>query len=358
MRKLIAFELKKILTKRLTLIAIATVLLLNIVFAVSTLQSMYACDGVNHEAGGLAAVRLDKEIAEKYHGTLTDKKVQRMLADFKPTSDLQGMNVAYLYQNATQSSVHARFSNMNGNRNGLSVSDVFGDEEIKIGYVAGWLGVSEYMARVFIVLSFVAVLIIAPVFSGEYGGVDSLILTTKYGKTKCGKAKSIAALLSTLTVTAFFAAFNIILALIVYGREGLDCSILFAPTMFVEGFIPFNITCLTLIAYQTLLAFTCTIGVAGITLLFSSICKNQIVALVASVAVLVLPFVLPIAVESPIFRLVTLTPLYHAQFVFIMSLEQMSNGALYAIWAVPVAIALILLGSIVSRRVFARHQVS
>ncbi|MEG0127379.1 MAG: ABC transporter permease, partial [Clostridia bacterium] len=325
---------------------------------VSAFQSQYACDGVSRAEGGLAAIRLDKEIAEKYHGILTDEKIQQILRDFKPTHDLHGMDVAYLYQNATQSSDHSRFSDLTGNWNGLTVSDVFGDKAIKIGYVAGWLGVSEYMSQIFMVLSFLIVLMIAPVFSGEYSGADSIILTTKYGRTKCGKAKCIAAILSALAVTAFVAAFNVILALIVYGHEGLDCSILFAPAMYTESFIPYNITCFTLIAYQVLLAFTCTIGIVGITLLLSSISKTQVVTLIASAASLVLPFMLPIAKDNPIFRWIALTPLYHVQFATLMSLEQMSNSLLYAIWALPAAIAAIVLGSNISRRIFAKHQVS
>ena len=58
-----------------------------------------------------------------------------MMSDFAPTHDLHGLNAMYLYQNATQSAAFSRFSDKEGNWNGLSVSDVFGNEEIKIGYV-------------------------------------------------------------------------------------------------------------------------------------------------------------------------------------------------------------------------------
>ena len=65
----------------------------------------------------------------------------------------------------------------------------------------------------------------------------------------------------------------------------MNCSILFAPSEYVEAFIPFNITCGTLLKYQILLAFTCTLSVTGITLFLSAISKNQIVALVAAMAI-------------------------------------------------------------------------
>jgi hypothetical protein len=289
---------------------------------------------------------------------LTDEKVQQMMAEFKPKQDLHGMNAAYLYQNAMQSALFRNFSDLDGNWNGLSVSEVFGNEEIKIGYTYGLLKTSENMVRIFIALSLVVVIMTAPVFSGEYGGVDNIILTSKYGKTKCVTAKIIGSILAALIVTAFVSVINLAYAFILYGNSGLDCSILFAPAGFVEGYIPFNITCGTLLKYQILLAFTSTISITGITLVLSAICKNQVVALVASVAIYIFPIMLPITETSPLFRIISLLPLYHAQFVSLMSVEQMSNGILYALMAVPVALVFIGIGVFISRRVFAKHQVS
>ena len=139
-------------------------------------------------------------------------------------------------------------------------------------------------------LHWAVIMMIAPVFSGEYEGVDNIILTSKYGKTKCAAAKVIASILTAILATALVAAVNLLLALAFYGTDGLDCSILFAPSDYVEAFIPFNITCGTLLQYQILLAFTCTLSVTGMTLLLSAISKNQIVALVAAMAMFLFPF--------------------------------------------------------------------
>lgn len=76
--------------------------------------------------------------------------------------------------------------------------------------------------------------------------------------------------------TTLVAAFNLLFAFVFYGTEGLDCSILFAPSDYVEAFIPFNITCWTLLKYQILLAFTCTLSVTGITLFLSAISKIRL----------------------------------------------------------------------------------
>lgn len=268
------------------------------------------------------------------------------------------MNAAYIYQNAMQSAAFSRFSDLNGNWNGLSVSDVFGNEEIKIGYVDGWLSTSKNMVRVFIALALAVIIMLAPIFSGEYEGVDNIILTSKYGKTKCATAKVVAGILTAILTTALIVAFNLFLARAFYGTEGLNCSILFAPSEYVEAFIPFNITCGTLLKYQILLAFTCTISVTGITLLMSAISKNQIVALVAVMAIFLFPVLLPIPETNPLFRLVGLLPVYHVLAVSLLSVEQMSNGMLYAIWAIPTALIFLGIGAGFSRHIFAKHQVS
>lgn len=150
--------------------ALIALFLLSVLLGFSTYQNMYAFDGKSRQGTGGTAVEIDKAIAEKYAGPLTDDKVQRMMIEFKPEQDLHGLNAAYLYQNALQSALFRSFSDLDGNWNGLSVIDVYGTEEIQVGYTYGWLETSQNMVRIFIVLSLVIAIMTAPVFSGEYGG--------------------------------------------------------------------------------------------------------------------------------------------------------------------------------------------
>lgn len=354
---MIRFELKKILMKKIVLIGIVALFILNVLFVISTCNSMYAFDGKSNQGTGIMAIKIDKEIAKKYEGILTDEKVQKMLQDFKLTIDLHGLNASYSYQNAIQSSVYARFVDLNGNWNGLTVKNVFGDKKINVGYVNGWLHVSQYMIQIFLILSLLIIVMVSPVFSGEYSEVGKLLLTTKYGKTKCSNAKNIAAILAVFFLTTFFAAINIIIALIIYGYDGLNSSIIFAPISFVTNYIPFNITCLTLIKYQILLLFTCVFSITGITLFLSSICKNQITTLIVSMSIFMLPCILPINESSWLYKFIVLMPVYQIQFVSIMSVEQMENGILYAIWVLPISIIIIVAGYIISRIIFANYQI-
>lgn len=357
MKQLIKFELRKILQNRLALVSIAAVLLLSIVLSLSTFLNMYTFDGSSQEGTCIAAVQLDKTIAEKYAGVLTDQKVQQMLSDFQPTNDLHGMNAQYLYQNAVQSAVYLRFADMNGHWNGKTVADVYGEEEIKIGYVNGWLNTSQNLARVLLTLSLVFILLIAPVYAAEYGGVDQILLTSRYGKTKCTAAKVIASLLAVLSITVLVLAVHLFFALIIYGTEGLDCSILFAPLEFSEGYIPLNLTCGTVLAYQILLAFTSAVSVAGMTLLISAMSKNQLIAFASTTALYMFPMILAISEYSALYRFVVLLPVYHAQYISLLSAAQFDNGLLYAIWTIPIAILFLVIGAYFSRKIFAKHQV-
>lgn len=185
MNKLIRLELRKIFSKRLTQLAFTLVLLLSAVLSFSTYQNKYASDGAGHEGSGRTAVEIDKEIAARYSGVLTDEKVQQMLSEIVPKSGENGLNAIYIYRNTIQSAVSARFSDINGNWNGLRVSDVFGGETVKIGYVDGWLSTSRNLTKILTVFSLFIIVMIAPVFCGEYSGVDNIILSSKYGRTKC-----------------------------------------------------------------------------------------------------------------------------------------------------------------------------
>lgn len=357
MKTLIQFELKKIFNRHLSQAAFVLVLLLSVLFTFSTYHNKYACDGKGREGTGRMAVEIDKAIAKKYEGELTDAKVKEMLSDLIPKGDFQGLNVKYVYLNAMQSAVAARFLDADGNWNGLCVSDVFGGEKIVIGYNDGWLSTSQDMVQIIVVLILASIVVTTPVFSGEYGGVDQIILTSRYGRSKCSAAKVAAVSLTVFLMTAVTILLHLMWAFWLYGKEGLSCSILFSQLTFLESFIPFNINCGTLIGYQVFLAFTGVMGAVGFTFLFSAICKNQMTTVVASASFFVLPIFLPVSESSFLFKLMVLLPVYHAQFVSLMGVGQVQGQFLYAIWALPVAALLFGIGSIGGRRIFARHQV-
>lgn len=357
MKSLLKYEILKILRKRLSILALAAVLLFSVLLSVTDYRDTHAYDGISREGSGGTAVEIEKDLAAKYGGILTDEKVQQILTDFKP-GDLHGLNPKYSYQNAMQAAAFNYFVDLNGNWNGLSVSDVFGDEVIKAGYIGGWSAASRSLAKVLLTLSIVLILLTAPVFSGEYGGMDHLIFTSRYGRTKGPICKVAASMIVSVSVTIFTVVFHLLTARLLYGTDGLDCSILFAPAELTEGYIPFNLTCGTVLQYQCLLSLMGAVSVTGITLLLSAACKNQMASFVASAAIYILPVMLPVSETSPLYRIIVLMPLYDSQYISLLSVARLKSGLLYAVWSVPVALLLLLLGATAAPRLFARRQVS
>lgn len=357
MKRLIQFELRKLFSRRLTQAAILVLLLFSLLSNLSLYQGRYAYDGDSQEDWGRKAVEIDKAVAKKYEGILTDKTVARMMEDFKidEEKDLRGANAIYVYENATQSAAFLRFAASDGSWNGKSVFEVFGQEKIKIGFIDGWMSVSQNLIRISLLLAVVVILMTAPVYCGEYAGVDALIFTSRYGRTLCPAAKAAAGLLAAFTVTAGTVLLNLGLGFCLYGTEGLDCSILFHTVEYAERGVPFNLTCRTLLAYQVLLAFTGTVSTAAVTLFVSVLSKNPMTALAISGGLYFLSIVVSVAESHPLFRYVALLPVYHAQFCSLMSVEQMKNGLLYAMWALPFAVLLTLACTGLSLSGWRRH---
>lgn len=362
MQQLIYFELRKLLQRRLVQVGLLLFLLLDFFLLTTAVREQYTYDPVSgQEAHNLAAIQLDKEIAARYGHTLTDAAVQQMLADFQPTVEqlerTGGINIAYLHQNSMQAAVHYHFANADGTWNGQTVAQRFGEEPLAIGYITGWLSFSRCLIKILLMLMTLLLVILAPVFSGEYGGMDQLLLPTRHGRGKCSLAKMAASLLLSLTLTALTLALNLLLARLVLGGEGLDCSILFSGCTFSEQGIPFALTCRTMLQYQIMLAFTAALMQTGIVLLLSALGKSPFITLTVALGLLALPLLLPVPETSSLYPIVTLLPLYQVQFLSLMSIAQWSNGLLYALCAVPVALCTAILGAVLASRQFARHQV-
>ena len=83
MRSLIMFELKKIVSRRVTQVAVGGLFaLLVLVFALNVLQQT-SIDDAGERASGLAAIALEKERAEADAGIVTDEKATEDIRAFQ-----------------------------------------------------------------------------------------------------------------------------------------------------------------------------------------------------------------------------------------------------------------------------------
>ena len=312
---------------------------------------MYAYDGVSEEGRGLEAVKIEKEISSKYEGLLTDKKVQQIINDFPVRNFPEGLDAKYAYSNSIQSAVYSNFVDKDGNYNRKTVKEIYGSNRIKIGYINGWNYTVRGMIQVFFALMIVIMLVISPVFSGDYGSMSSIVMSSRYGKSKNASARIIAAFAISFALAFIAAVFNIAAALVIYGTDGLDCSVLFAPVDFEGGLVPHNITCLQMILYQLVMMLAGTAAAVGITVAASAVLKNQISALAGSLFVFMLPMIIPIEEMSGFYRVLVAMPVFDVLFLAPMSLEQPN-----LVPAAAVAAVIAALGIAAGKKVFGDYQ--
>ena len=345
MKRLICFELKKIFSRKLVLGGLLLVLLL----------------GLNSFPWASPAdIQYEQQIAAKYAGSLDDAKVRQMLSDFLPSKeDLErwhGVSVAYIGLNSMQSAVHSRFANPDGTWNGKTVADVYGDQRIQVGYHSGWLALSRSLVQTMTAAAFLTIVMTASVFSGEYAGADNILLTSRYGKTRCPVAKIIASFAASLSLTALILGAFMAAALFLYGTTGLDSSVLFCEAAYMD-YIPFNISCGTMLLYQIGLSFSGIAALTALTLLVSAVSRNATAALAITAALFLLPLYLSPAEHDPLFRLAALLPVYQLQFSPLMSIAWTGKNLLYAVTAFPASAAFALAGAFLSHSCFSLRQV-
>ena len=158
---------------------------------------------------------------------------------------------------------------------------------LQYGYYGGW----EIIFTSFELLTFALLAVcisLAPVFSGEYqAGMDAVILSGKYGKTKLIRAKIIASLLFGLSAFTIHVVVACGLPLAAFGVDGWNLPMQIAGTMTPYPFTFFQAACINLgVIYLVLLAMI------GLTLLLSAKMKSPYLVLIVLVPVLFIPMFL------------------------------------------------------------------
>ena len=214
MIRLIGFEFGKILKRKIVLAAFIMLAVFGIM--------LYMGDGPQGVIsrlpdgtyiGGGEAIAYDKQVAAEYEGILTEEKARSILERFAPGTQDGGLWTVNSIYNAVQ---HF-FGNLDGSWNGLTVEEAFpdyqGEEPLILGYTDGYTGFIMMGMYLMVTLGFVLITALSPVFSEEYSRrTDALILTARYGKSRCSRAKQIRNVVVVWLLTGFWhgAAWNFI----------------------------------------------------------------------------------------------------------------------------------------------------
>lgn len=357
MGQLILFELKKILQKKIIYAALICMLFCNIlVYGEWSAFHDEAVTSEGEELNGMDAVSYMRELAGRYEGELSDEKVAEILAY---QYQIEEINEVFRYYRCSDitSYVENRFDQGQGDI--LSVDEVFTPDmgKIHFGYHKSFSSAIQYVMNLIMIMGCVLVIALAPVFSEEYTrGTDALILTTRYGKTKCAKAKIIASILFSFGVLFLLLLLNGSLFLATYGIEGWETSVQIDYLGFFWD-IPYEMNYAQLSGYSVLLWFVSFMLLTGIILILSVFSQSSFVSLVIASACYVVPVwihkIMPVWFNA-------VMPILQLTIIGILNIKPIHAFGcnIMPLWiVVSVSTAVTMFCFISAQRGFSRHQV-
>lgn len=200
-------------------------------------------------------------------------------------------------------------------------------------FTGGWNYTIGYVYSLGAVFMAVLILLgLSPMFSGEYTAkMDSLILSSKYGRTKLIRAKIFAGILFITAVDLFINTVNLLENLLVFGVKGWN-----APIQCLNSYMysPYSLTVLQYYFIHLLIHVFACIVFGMFVMLVSSLCKTQILVFFIGAAVYLLPFVVNNAIA---FKTTLANLIIKFSFLWFMQVEKMFNTfKVYNIFGYPV----------------------
>lgn len=355
MIRLIGFEFGKIVKRRVVLASLAVLVILGLMLYMGNGPQGVICRLPDGEyIGGGEAVAYEKKVAAEYEGVLTEEKAQRILEQYAPEAPDGGVWTV----NSTYNTIQSWFGNRDGSYNGLTVEEAFpdyeGEEPLILGYADGYAGFLFTGMYLMMAVGVVLAIALSPVFSQEYAsGTDALILASRHGKRRCGRAKVLAAYLFTLLVTGSCFLVMILIFLAGFGLTGGGSSIQLNNRDLLRS-LSYSMTCLEAAGTCLVLWLAGALILTAVILVLSALCRTSFVTLIAALALYILPM-LGSALHIPR-RVMSLAPFWC--FLSEWTLEIPKIGGRISWVCVPMLLGVVLvpLTLYLGSRIFARHQ--
>ena len=195
-------------------------------------------------------------------------------------------------------------------------------EPIEYGYSGGWDNVVNCAA--FLVFAILAVCVtLAPTFSFEYqSGADAVVLATRRGRSTLVAAKVVAGLAYATVYFALCAAIIVGVSLVFYGADGFGLSI---QSMALSS--PYPLTAGQAALACVGLMYAACLGFACLTLAVSSRTRSTLAVFLADVVLVLLTGLVPSAGVGVLERALALFPLNFSNFnVLFSALESYPLG--------------------------------
>lgn len=310
MIRLLKYETEKIVNTRsfLGIVIISLVIMMGI-FQVGFNYSQLSLSEASNRKNGYS--ELYREVANKHAGEFNDDKVKEILSDFieryqseidaeKRPFDLFSWNIADMFF-PKDNDVYLKMNDAikRGDKITIDEIDILSVKEagfnttnkpFKIGSYTPWNDLFKVSGILFFLISLLSIVICSMVFSGEIAtNINSLLLSTRYGRGKMILSKIIAATgISVLLFIVIHAITFIFFYFHYYAIDGWNASIQtnFSLKLFN---LPLQVNNLQLYFLILIFQLFGTISTVGVTLLISSITKSTFTSLLVATGTFFLP---------------------------------------------------------------------
>ncbi|KAA1190916.1 ABC transporter permease subunit [Paenibacillus sp. B2(2019)] len=221
-----------------------------------------------------------------------DNQIQFLITDaFSPASGydfylinkINPEDVKEFYQKRMEKVQGFLNSNESGNNYTVKEKAFFTkmNEEIPVpfqmNYVTGWKNVFENLPSLFLIIAFVIAVCLAPVFAGEYQkGTDSIVLSTRYGRSKAIAAKLKASFIISVGLIVLAIGVYTFLILGVFGFDGANASV-----QMIRFLAPVPYTVMQTYMWAVLIGSLACLLVGALTLWLSSRMGNSFSVIIA-----------------------------------------------------------------------------
>lgn len=321
MKQLVKFELKKIISRKVNLIAMALGMLL-IVFSNIALingESLYVDEEYHLE--GLDAIKTKEEVENALTSELSEEFLTGFMQEYQQELQKNPSEDEYDYSLIADKTnlfalIAGNYTEFNGQWDWEVLNDISTDrgigfyerrmekietllnadysygnytesekeywmrkaEAVKTPFTWGsrntWDMIWDSISLLFYQF-FVISICLAPVFAGEYQNrTDALILSAKHGKTKLIYAKISASFIFTLFDVALCSIVSIGINVCMLGVDGLNL-----PVQLWNTIIPYQLMVIEACALNLLVLFLVSFSLTAVSLMFSALFKSQMIAL-------------------------------------------------------------------------------
>ena len=222
----------------------------------------------------------------------------KRLFEFNAYSKLVAINRAYMIKQADLMKINIENNGAKGfpHKNNVLLYGMLTATSInEFHYTAGWDIIVGYANSFGAVIMAAFILLgLSAMFCGEYASrMDSIILSSKYGKTKLIKAKLVASILYILGLILFFNLLNLVANIGAFGIHGWN-----SPIQCLIGFenSPYKFSVLQYYFLQLLIHSAACIVFGLFVLLVSTLSKTRIVTFFIGVFTFVVPFLVDNAI--------------------------------------------------------------